>query len=301
MTIKHLFSNGVANATGTLTIWFGATTATLAATDLVQPQHWNSEHELIYRLTGNTLNSSSLTGTEIYFGGGSNLTARAETNTDGATLFFDAPGAPNRSYIEIMQAERLTSVVGLSATQVTNRPLFMPFWMDGTGLELKTLRFFVSGVGSSNRSFGGTFRVGLYKQVNSTQLTRLASDSMSFSITASSQSSLWHGFMPMDFTGMSTLTITAEGRYVLAFEVQPVSANATWMSLQLWGGDAFPAISRFLVGNTTSATNNTSNLLPWYGAYSTTTGSLPDSVAQSQINGGDSRWLIDGYAILKGI
>ena len=301
MSIKHLFSNGVADATGTLTIWFGATTATVAASNIVLPSHWNSEHNLLYRITGNTFGSNTLQGTEIYFGASGGLSIEASTDGAGSTLWFEAAGAPNRSYIEIMQGERLTSNVALSATQISNRPIFMPFWMDGTGLELKTMRFLLSGVGSSNRSFGGTFRAGLYRQINSTQMSLVASDSMSFSITASASSTLWNGLMPIDFTAMSAVTITAEGRYIVAFEFQPVSANATWASLQLWGGDAFPAISRFLIGNTTSATNNTSNLLPWFGAYSTTTGALPDTIAQSQVNGGDSRWLVDGYVILKGI
>lgn len=152
---------------------------------------------------------------------------------------------------------------------------------------------------SANRSFGGTFRAGLYYQPtnNSTQMTLLASDSMAYSITATSQSTAYNGAALMDFTGMSACTITTEGRYMMAFEVQPVSANATWMSAVLYGADNMPPLSRVLRGGTTATTGE--QVLPWWGLYSTTTNGMPNSVGLTQINGGNSASLIDYYCIIK--
>jgi hypothetical protein len=105
----------------------------------------------------------------------------------------------------------------------------------------------------------------------------------------------------MDFTGMSTCTLTAEGRHVAAFMIRPVSANATWMSAALWGGDNFPAISRFMMGNATSATNDTSKMFPFMGVYSTTSAGFPGSVHQTQIYGGNSASIPDAYCVIKDI
>lgn len=220
---------------------------------------------------------------------------------NGSTITASVEGGHRRSYIEVMQGERLTSCAALSATQFSKRPMLMPFWFEGIGLQLKTVRFMVSGQSSSNRSFGGTFSAAIYSAANSSQLTLIGSDTMSFSITASSRGSLWNGMNIMDFTGMSGVSLSQEGRYVLGFAVAPVSANVTWMSAALWGGDNFPAISRFLVGNTTSATNNASHILPFWGVYSTTSNAMPGSIGVTQINGGNSASLVDAYAILKEI
>lgn len=243
--------------------------------------------------------TANTTGTVVF--SNSNGVTFGMNNSSVITASVAAGSAPNRRYIEIMNGERLTSCAALSATQFSNRPIFSPFWLDGTGIQVNTMRFLVSGVGSSNRSFGGTFVAAIYSQANDTQLTLLSSDSQSFSITASSQSTLWNGMNVVDFTRMSNLTLTAEGRHVAAFMISPVSANATWMSAQLYGGDNLPAISRFLVGNTTSATNNTSNIFPFWGVYSTTSGAMPSTLHATQINGGNSASLVDYYCIIKEI
>ena len=208
-------------------------------------------------------------------------------------------GVVERRYKELIQGERMTTCAALSATQFTNRPIFAPFWMEGTGIGLNTVRFIVSLAGSSNRSFGGTFAAGLYYQPtnNSTQATLVASDSMSFSITLSSQSVTYNGGMLMDFTRMSNYVISTEGRYIMAFACNPVSANATWMAASLYGADNMPALSRILRGDTTAATGEA--ILPWWGVYSTTTNAMPNSIGPSQVLGGNSASLVDYYCIIK--
>lgn len=257
-------------------------------TNLVRPTDWNSAHAV-------TVNAS---GSEI-FGAFSNapggVTFGLETN--GRVTAAAPAGGVERRYKELIQGERMTTCAAMSATQLTNRPILSPFWMDGTGMQLNTVRFLVSLAGSSNRSFGGTFRAGLYQQDNSTRMTLVASDSMSFSNTASSLSATYNGAMLMDFTGMSAYTMTSEGRYALAFQCNPVSANATWMAASMMGADNLPSIGRILRGNTTAATGE--QVLPWWGVYSATTASLPSTIGLTQVNGGNSASLVDYYAILK--
>jgi hypothetical protein len=179
--------------------------------------------------------------------------------------------------------------------------MFMPFWLDGTGMQVNTARFIISIQTSSNRSFGGTFYVGLYMPNNSTQLTLLSSDSLSYSITATTQGSAYAGAAMMDFTGMNGLTLTDEGRYALAFMVRPVSANQTWMAASMYGADNMPVLSRVLSNNTTGATNASKLIFPFWGGYTTTTAALPNAVANVDIQGGQSSQVVDLYAILKEI
>lgn len=74
MAISHAFSNAVPDATGTLTIWYGATTATVAATDIVRPSNWNSAHDQYLTIAGNTAGQSTFSGSNIVIGGGPNIT-----------------------------------------------------------------------------------------------------------------------------------------------------------------------------------------------------------------------------------
>jgi hypothetical protein len=207
-------------------------------------------------------------------------------------------GAPDRYFKEIIQGERLTTIVGLSATNVTNRPLFLPFWMEGTGLAANSGRFLMSFGASSNRSLGGTFHAGMYSLVNSTQMSLLTSNSWSVSSTNTASSASWNGAAWVDF-GLGGFTCTAEGRYMLALQVNPVSANVTWMPVSLYGADPMPAQSRVWLNGATSAMNSQSQFVPFWGAYSTTTAGLPDTVGLTQINGASSQFQYQYYAALK--
>ena len=208
-------------------------------------------------------------------------------------------GALNRNMIEIIQGERMTTIANLSASQFSRRPIFVPFWMDGQNLCPKTVRLMVSGVGSSNRSLVATFGVALYSKANDTQLTLFTSDSQAINITASSQSSVWNGVKIMDFTRMSDVTMTQEGRWVLATSLSASSHNATYCNMLLYGADNMPAFAGFIVNGTTSAANATSNVFPFWGVYSTTTNGFPGTVAMTQIQGGSSASLLDPYCIIK--
>lgn len=229
---------------------------------------------------------------------GANITLASAGNS--VSIIGQAAGAPDRRFKEIYPGERFTTLVGLSATQITNRAMFIPFWMEGTGLVPNTARLMMSFGASSNRSLGGTFRLGLYYQTNSTQLSLVTSNSWSASITASSQSSAWNGIAWVDFN-LGGYTITAEGRYVLALQVNPVSANATWMAVSLYGGDTISSQSRVWNNGTTQALRSNSQFIPFWGAYSTTSAGLPNTVGLTQINGASSQFQLQYYAALREI
>jgi hypothetical protein len=88
MAVTHVKSNIVADFTGTVTVFDSlGSTQTVNATQLVRPSDWNSAHAQLMTLAGNTLGASTLSGTNIVFSGGANLTL----SVNGQTLGFVGP------------------------------------------------------------------------------------------------------------------------------------------------------------------------------------------------------------------
>lgn len=82
MALSHVKSNPVANMTGTVTVFNSAgITATVAATDLVRPVDWNSAHNQYMTISGNTLNASTASGTNIIYQGAGNISLFATSDT----------------------------------------------------------------------------------------------------------------------------------------------------------------------------------------------------------------------------
>ena len=75
MAISHIKSNIIADFTGTVTVFDSVgSTATANATDLVRPSDWNSAHNHFMTLGGNTVGQSTVSGSNIIFQGGNNIT-----------------------------------------------------------------------------------------------------------------------------------------------------------------------------------------------------------------------------------
>jgi len=82
MALSHVFSSPVADQTGTVTVFnsAGATTTT-AASALVRPSNWNSVHNQFITISGNTLNASTASGTNIIYQGAGNISLFATSDT----------------------------------------------------------------------------------------------------------------------------------------------------------------------------------------------------------------------------
>lgn len=74
MSIKHVFSNAIADGTNT---------------QIVRPSDWNSNHNIIYALSGNTVGSSQVSGQDVTWQGGNNITLSADTA--GSKLIISGP------------------------------------------------------------------------------------------------------------------------------------------------------------------------------------------------------------------
>lgn len=93
MSVAHAKSLTIADFTGTVTAFNSqGSTTTVAASDLGLPSDWNSAHNLVFPLAGNTSNSSAVAGTNIAFAGGNNITLAGSTSANGsATISIHGP------------------------------------------------------------------------------------------------------------------------------------------------------------------------------------------------------------------
>lgn len=245
----------------------------------------------------NESGDTGVTGTRLVFAGGNNITLSQGTDANGATITISGAGQSNRSILELVPGERLTTVIAYTSSQFSNRMILQPFHMQGDGLTPKTIRYLCSDVASSNTaSFVATWGVGFYSLANSTQLSLATSISNGFSYSTSSQ---WSGIRVWDVTGLSDYTLT-EGRWFLAFFL---SASATaHQNLRFYGADNMPAFIGYQSAQSvTAGTNNTLHFFPFWGVYSATSGAFPNTVGATQVNGGRSADLAELYIILKEI
>ena len=90
MAISHLKTLTVGDFTGTVTVFNSVgNTTTANATDIVRPSDWNSQHVQVLNLGGNTSGTNQLSGADIVFAGGNNITLSG----NGSTVFISAPNA----------------------------------------------------------------------------------------------------------------------------------------------------------------------------------------------------------------
>ena len=97
MSINHVYNQTVADGT---------------ATSLVRPSDWNSNHNLIYNLSGNTLGSSQISGLDITLVG-DNLSLSADTA--GGKLHFSVPSTSQLSGQANITIGTTGSTIGFSA------------------------------------------------------------------------------------------------------------------------------------------------------------------------------------------
>ena len=127
MAVSHVKSNTIADWTGTVTVGDSAGgTSTVAATNLVRPGDWNSAHNQLYTLAGNTTLSSTASGTNIVFGATGNLSVYASNST----IFFSGPQRDVLSFFQNVPAINATTTVSVGGD---SRNYVFPFLMPQDG------------------------------------------------------------------------------------------------------------------------------------------------------------------------
>jgi hypothetical protein len=166
-----------------------------------------------------------------------------------------------------------------NVTALTQRPLLFPFECGGnlTGGEL---HWRMSRATSGSNHF--TMHLGVYSHVNATQLSLFGSTSAAYSNTATASISGVRQFEMGVGTGLSTLS---QGQWVLGV-IFSATATAS-MNYSLMGASTLnPGLGRIDQGSDQYVTYTSHFEQPFWGRYSTTTGALPGSIAQSAVIGG---------------
>ena len=132
MAISHIKSNTIADFTGTVTVFNSAgTTATANATDLVRPTDWNSVHNFFQTISGNTQGTSTMSGTNLVFAGGNNITLSNNTAAGAATISIHG-NAPQTGISGIANSETT-----YTSGSVTFRDLNGISWQSTTGQQFQ--------------------------------------------------------------------------------------------------------------------------------------------------------------------
>lgn len=208
---------------------------------------------------------------------GSTITASVNAGGGGPADMVDFDNLGGRLSI--------TNITNLTATGVTQRPLFFPFYLPGS-LTQDKIALELSRATSGSNLF--TAHAAIYTYVNSTQISRLASLSNSFSNTNTASIS---GVRRLIMTGWETAgTALTPGNYVMMLYFSANGGNTASINYSLRGAQtAAPPLGQMYPGANSAATA-TSQLSSIYmrkfqGRYTATTASPPASVNLTQVQG----------------
>jgi hypothetical protein len=197
--IGHTKSLTMGDAAGTVTFWNGATTSSVAATDIVRPGDWNSAHgftQTISGAAGNTYGTSTAAGTNLVFGFTGELYGSMSTGAGAATLWVgenESPLFTYEPYPLYMMGTAGSSTVALGAATRGTMSIF-PFRarraVAAGYLQMNMLASFTTVGTSSGRQTAGMC-YGLYSLGSGTDsgtLYTFESGSFSWGVTANNSS-----------------------------------------------------------------------------------------------------------------
>lgn len=255
---------------------------------------------------GNTSGTTGMaSGAQVRFAlaGGNNITLSQSIDGASGTITISAANAGvgaaiNRSAIEILEGDLLTHACSITGVSYSKRPIFVPFWLDGENLSVKTINLWASR--PAGTSLNMTYGAGFYSAINSTQLSLVSSTTNAVSLTASGQFS---GVRRYEITGLSGLTLS-EGRWIMALLFSGSNNSTAVANLVLYGGQTMFGVNGYVFPgtNSTGATSGSEHFFPFWGVYSATSDGFPASVARSEISGpGSNDVNADIYAVIREI
>lgn len=303
MPVVHAFSITAADATGTVTVWNGATTASVAASDIVKAGNWNSNHNETRLFGGNTTNASSVTGNDITIAG---MGVVSVGGSNGSQVISATAPMMSRWGVNDIGVQTLYSSLGQNTLHfIGMRP---PSNVSFTGIEFSIS---LSSVTSSiSHGVSETISYGLYARGTGASTTRyeLLSTS-SFSLAAGYSSNLSGSFSlgnaGTNFTSSSAGTVLGSvlsgqkalvlpftgsmsggGDYLFGLANSTVSVGGTGaVRLSFLARSYMPTASFGLMGNTTlgasaqSVTNNAAIAI-----YTVTSGGWPANLPRADLS-----------------
>ncbi|MDN5275539.1 MAG: hypothetical protein JWN33_188 [Candidatus Saccharibacteria bacterium] len=242
-----LAGGGTTYATGTANISAAGGALTIAST------------------TGQGLNFSVPATSQIIGTNGISMSSSSESISIGLDL-------PKRWH-ELYVRPTLTNITNLTA--INGRPIFQPFFNQGN-LSINQMDIELSRSTSGSNLF--TIRAGIFSYVNDTQVSLLASLSNSYSNTLTASVS---GIVRLAVSNFN-ITTFAPGEYVMGM-LFTAAATAS-MNYSLRGGSTLP-VQYIQPGSDLYIISGSNAGIPFLGRYTTTTASMPASLAASQLFG----------------
>lgn len=281
MSIVHAKSVTVADFTGTVTALNSqGSTTTVAASDLARPSDWNSGHNQLYTLSGNTAGNSTVSGTNVILQGGNNITLSGTGSTIVIEGGAGGGGGTATMWQPFNEGVNVMGQQGQGTLHIVPLPTPVPAALGELEVDRLCVPIYYSNASNSTGSVTISLWHGLYLRDQNTQLTLAHSTSYSTGITFSGtdSASLHHGIRLHTIPWTTTVQ---DGRYYVGHIMRTTSggANAT--------------VSQALVSQLNSnfsgifgaASTATAQWPLGYGVYNSSTTALPGTIAFSRING----------------
>jgi hypothetical protein len=284
--VIHAYNSPMVELTGTVTVFNSAgAPTTIAATNLVGPNEWESTHQVTYFMTGNTSNVSTISGTNIIWAASGNVSLSATSNTLGILAaspvysFFEVP-------TPIAQTFNVAGGGGWLIPQASSFLFLVPFSVPVQYAEFVMLSQLVPTwntltTGTGQASAGYSVTVGLYSQgtVGSSSLYSLSvSSSITFSASQNSNS------MSFGVGGSASTSFSVSGANTSVFtgnkwlQIPFGTANA----VEFWTDDYLWAWSMSSAGSAAAYSFN--NIAIPYATSSQLWGLCGPTIASNQFN-----------------
>lgn len=306
--VQHVFSNTIVNATGTVTIWNTAgVSTTVAATDIVRPQDWNSTHNQSLTITGNTIgNTSVISGTNIVLSGGPGI--RLSGDSANSRVGFQLAGAPANAWAfpNIESGQNNLSVFAPTTASLLLYPWYPLPDVSWSNVILPISLSASSSAGATSNSGGYSITFGLYSltglslssmttataqikySYTSNSITyTVANGASSFSSSGSANSSLFNG--PIFWYIPWATSVSGGGTYYIGFDMSAagqVTAASAGFQMSLFGMAAVGGVTSWgkisSGGASAAALRNTDRWTPVL--YSTSTTNFPASIPIGSTN-----------------
>lgn len=315
MAVSHVFSNTVGNWTGTVTVGNSdGNTQTIAATDLVRPQDWNSAHNQLLTISGNTAGQSTASGTNIVYHGDPGISLSLSTAANAATLEFGLTPILS-SYVPHMPFSTGTQThggYGVTSGSVWFNPITVPVPIAFNALRMLLSYSAVTDTAAGTQSISSHW--GLYTN-NAGTLSLVSSNSISYvevhqsisgtlsypsstnsagyttgsvawSSTATGQSIVGTAFpRNVDLVFGNSMSLSPGIYWLGLFQRQSSSSRSVGISSGRYGVViATQHTNANQIGVSALNTTNTSQRMPGFGVYTvTTTGPMPSAIPLTQI------------------
>jgi hypothetical protein len=302
MQIGHAKSITIADATGTVTAWFGTSTVTVAASAIQLPGDWNSKHNLAFTLAGNTTNGSTVSGTNIPFAGAGGVSV----GVSNGSIQFSGPDLVRNNYRPFENGNN-TTFSSLGQNSIYLQAFVPDLPIAFSNMELTPRGTFVSSTNS--QQWAMTLDYGLYSQntgASSSQMTLAGSSRIVMSVSFNSNTAAgftisqgagsfttssggtgvlanlsgpYHLYLPFTSTMLPNVKHAVGIRMSTATTVGTSPMNFAPLHLTLMNSRSFGRL--FVSGS--QATNTTVIGDREMGIYNTTSASLVNSYATSQL------------------